>query len=88
VYTQDIHEAKEEPMITTLQAEREIILYAARSRRGRSRTAELAAEQFGGVCIRPDCLCPFDAPADPNWCAKGLPKRRSPNAGLKPGSTE
>lgn len=25
-------------------------------------------------CTYPSCQCPFDAPADPNWCAKGLPK--------------
>ena len=24
-------------------------------------------------CDYPDCKCPFDAPADPNWCALGLP---------------
>jgi hypothetical protein len=23
-------------------------------------------------CSYPDCDCPFDAPADPNWCARGL----------------
>lgn len=26
------------------------------------------------VCTYPACHCPFDAPADPNWCAFGLPK--------------
>ena len=25
-------------------------------------------------CTYPMCNCPFDAPADPNWCARGLPK--------------
>lgn len=25
-------------------------------------------------CTYPDCKCPFDAPADPSWCAKGLPR--------------
>lgn len=25
------------------------------------------------VCNYPHCNCPFDAPADPNWCARGLP---------------
>lgn len=24
-------------------------------------------------CNYPYCNCPFDAPADPNWCARGLP---------------
>jgi hypothetical protein len=24
-------------------------------------------------CTYPDCNCPFDAPADPNWCARSLP---------------
>lgn len=38
-----------------------------------------AGSVFGGVCIYPDCHCPFDAPADPNWCAKGLPHLRAPN---------
>lgn len=23
-------------------------------------------------CTYPDCNCPFDAPSDPAWCAKGL----------------
>jgi hypothetical protein len=25
-------------------------------------------------CLYPQCNCPFDAPADPNWCARGLPR--------------
>lgn len=25
------------------------------------------------TCTYPRCTCPFDAPADPNWCARGLP---------------
>lgn len=25
-------------------------------------------------CTYPDCRCPFDAPSDPSWCAKGLPR--------------
>lgn len=25
------------------------------------------------TCIYPKCNCPFDAPSDPNWCARGLP---------------
>jgi hypothetical protein len=25
-----------------------------------------------GECRYPDCHCPLDAPADPDWCAKGL----------------
>jgi hypothetical protein len=34
-------------------------------------------EQIPGVtketrrCSYPDCNCPFDAPADPKWCARG-----------------
>ncbi len=32
-----------------------------------------AARGTAQVCTYPDCNCPFDAPADPNWCAKGLP---------------
>lgn len=29
-------------------------------------------------CVYPDCNCPFDAPADPNWCARGLPNEEKP----------
>lgn len=38
---------------------------------------------YGGCCDYPNCRCPFDAPADPNWCAKGLPHapRKLHNAG-------
>lgn len=25
----------------------------------------------------PTCNCPFDAPGDPNWCARGYPKQRA-----------
>ena len=34
-----------------------------------------AGSIYGGICTYPDCKCPFDAPSDPNWCAKGFPKR-------------
>lgn len=36
---------------------------------------------YGGCCDYPNCNCPFDAPADPTWCARGLPHapRRTPN---------
>lgn len=34
------------------------------------------AEKVG--CRYPDCNCPFDASADPNWCAKGLPHMAAP----------
>lgn len=30
------------------------------------------------VCTYPKCNCPFDAPSDPNWCARGLPKKETP----------
>jgi hypothetical protein len=29
-------------------------------------------------CTYPACYCPFDAPADPNWCARGFP-HKTPN---------
>lgn len=29
------------------------------------------------TCFYPDCRCPLDAPADPDWCARGLPHRSS-----------
>jgi hypothetical protein len=29
----------------------------------------------GPTCNYPECTCPFDAPADPNWCARGYPKQ-------------
>jgi hypothetical protein len=25
-------------------------------------------------CSYPKCNCPFDAPSDPNWCARGFSK--------------
>jgi len=36
---------------------------------------------YGGCCDYPRCWCPLNAPADPNWCAKGLPHapKRAPN---------
>ena len=30
-----------------------------------------------GICTYPKCKCPFDAPADHNWCAKGWRKKNS-----------
>lgn len=32
---------------------------------------------YGEKCNYPKCTCPFDAPADPNWCARGLPKQKA-----------
>jgi len=29
-------------------------------------------------CNYPHCDCPFDAPADPNWCARGFPHAARP----------
>ena len=41
-----------------------------------ARVRTLLAEQPAPVqCNYPDCKCPFDAPADPNWCARGLPHK-------------
>lgn len=31
-----------------------------------------ALEEDGPTCYYPDCNCPFDAPADPDWCARGF----------------
>src|SRR6185503_13430204 len=42
----------------------------------RSIIVALAAAPAPAVCSYPDCKCPFDAPADPNWCARGLPKAK------------
>lgn len=42
---------------------------------------------YGGVCRYPDCNCPFDAPADQNWCARGLPSLRAPNVRVKAAGT-
>lgn len=38
--------------------------------------ASQSATPLGGNvrCSYPDCNCPFDAPPDPEWCARGLPK--------------
>ena len=41
-----------------------------------------AFDPTGQVCIYPACNCPFDAPADPEWCARGYPHGRpTPTAG-------
>ena len=32
-------------------------------------------EPVKALCNYPECNCPFDAPADPNWCARGLAKK-------------
>lgn len=37
--------------------------------------ANLQAAKPAQTCNYPDCNCPFDAPADPSWCARGLPKQ-------------
>lgn len=29
---------------------------------------------FAPHCLYPNCNCPFDAPANPEWCARGLPR--------------
>lgn len=44
---------------------------------------------YGGCCDYPNCRCPFDAPADQNWCAKGLPHapRKTPNVRAEPAPT-
>lgn len=43
----------------------------------RKLSSEIAAstktEGKPATCSYPHCNCPFDAPADPNWCARGLP---------------
>lgn len=39
----------------------------------RTKHAAIDAAKGGEHCRYPDCGCPFDAPADPTWCAKGLP---------------
>jgi hypothetical protein len=45
---------------------------------------EIAAPAKGEAkqttCSYPHCNCPFDAPADPNWCARGLPHNALANA--------
>jgi hypothetical protein len=51
---------------------------AARMARQWARELSKLHRQRQGTCRYPDCSCPFDAPADPNWCARGLPKM--PNA--------
>jgi len=33
------------------------------------------AMKDGKFCSYPDCNCPFDAPADPSWCARGYPHK-------------
>lgn len=51
---------------------------AARMARQWARELGRLHRQRQGTCRYPGCSCPFDAPADPEWCALGLPK--TPNA--------
>ena len=39
-----------------------------------------ASDEKPKTCSYPHCNCPFDAPADPNWCARGLPHNAGGNA--------
>ena len=52
--------------------------WKARAARGAAAPAEQQQqpEAKGSTlfCTYPKCNCPFDAPADPNWCARGLAK--------------
>ena len=41
------------------------------------RTGTAAPAAPAPVCDYPNCNCPFDAPTDPNWCAKGLSKAQN-----------
>jgi hypothetical protein len=45
---------------------------AARAAARASQTPPEAAATPPQRCSYPDCDCPFDAPADPAWCARGL----------------
>jgi len=40
---------------------------------GPNRVSVYAINVARETCTYPRCTCPFDAPADPNWCARGLP---------------
>lgn len=42
--------------------------------RHRTLLAEAVAAGTVKDCIYPKCNCPFDAPGDPHWCARGLPR--------------
>jgi hypothetical protein len=46
---------------------------AARDSPAQTKAAETPLQR----CSYPDCDCPFDAPADPAWCARGLLPRLS-----------
>ena len=35
------------------------------------------AKALGDHCNYPECKCPFDAPEDPKWCARGLPQKEA-----------
>lgn len=42
-------------------------------------------QTHGRICSYPQCNCPFDAPADPHWCARGYGKEhaiRPPRASM------
>ena len=42
--------------------------------KARKAIASVKGNQPQKTCTYPKCNCPFDAPADPNWCARGYPK--------------
>lgn len=48
-----------------------------------ARAAVAAPAPATGIptCTYPKCNCPFDAPSDPNWCARGLSRPSEAKAG-------
>lgn len=52
----------------------EVVWTRLREEELQRRERRAAADVGVNACTYPRCSCPFDAPADPAWCAKGLPK--------------
>lgn len=51
-------------------------------------TAAIAKPAQASTCSYPDCHCPFDAPGDPNWCARGLAPRPRMNGSSISGNNQ
>lgn len=70
-------EAISASMLTELaESLREVVRISDRQHdawdRAKSALQAFDATNGGPVCSYPDCNCPFDAPADPDWCARGF----------------
>lgn len=57
------------------------LIIAEIERLDRAAAIEAMSEGEKQFCNYPNCNCPLDAPADPNWCARGLPHENAMREG-------